>query len=374
MSIFLFRCIRKLRLHALCYRLLYPFCHSTFGNVEENATAAARRLAVLHPDVNSTSLYKNRMMQPFAYDLQIIIPAYNAGPYIEECIESVLSQRTDFSMLVTVVNDGSTDDTLSVLRKYEERKDFCLINQENKGFSGARNAALEQIRARYIMFVDADDKIPRNAVDVLMRTAIRTNADIVEGGYTRFTDDEIISTFRHREQTTADWRILYGFPVGKVYKSYLFADVHFPPGYWFEDTICLYLLYPRCRKVAVVSDVVYQYRQNEQGITSTSRGRIKTLDALWVTRRILADSRRLGICPTSSLYDAFLQDLQINLTRFVSLDETVHRDAFGVTAALLREYFLGFRTEDARLRPFEQALLTCDYGAYRLNGKCYLCV
>lgn len=96
------------------------------------------------------------------------------------------------------------------------------------------------------------------------------------------------------------------------------------------------------------------------------------MDALWVTRRLLADSKRMGIPATQALYDMLLLDLSVNLTRFVTLDDMVHQDAFMVSAALLQEYFPHYRTENIRLHPLEQAFLHYDYGAYRLYGKCYL--
>ena len=74
----------------------------------------------------------------------------------------------------------------------------------------------------------------------------------------------------------------------------------------------------------------------------------------------------------SALYDMLLLDLSVNLTRFVTLDDMVHQDAFMVSAALLQEYFPHYRTENIRLHPLEQAFLHYDYGAYRLYGKCYL--
>ena len=78
----------------------------------------------------------------------------------------------------------------------------------------------------------------------------------------------------------------------------------------------------------------------------------------------------------NSCYTGFVRhvvvDLSVNLTRFVTLDDMVHQDAFMVSAALLQEYFPHYRTEKIRLRPLEQAFLHYDYGAYRLYGKCYL--
>lgn len=111
---------------------------------------------------------------------------------------------------------------------------------------------------------------------------------------------------------------------------------------------------------------------NEQGITFVSRGRPKTLDALYVTRSVLEDCRRLGVPFTPMLYDNLLVDLRVNYTRFVSLDDEVHRDAFGVSSDLLQRFFPDCRTSDARLRPLEQAFLHRDYGVYLLYGKCYV--
>ena len=159
-NVFLFRCMRKLGMQSLYYRLLYPFYHSPSTRAErEYIERACDRLYTLHPDVGQSSLSQNKLERPFQYDLQIIVPAYNVESYIAECIDSILAQRTSFRILVTVVNDGSTDQTFSVLQRYADCPEICIIQQENKGFSGARNAALKHIRASYIMFVDADDKL-----------------------------------------------------------------------------------------------------------------------------------------------------------------------------------------------------------------------
>ena len=172
-----------------------------------------------------------------------------------------------------------------------------------------------------------------------MRSALRTDADIVEGGYSRFVGERTTFTFRHSRVFTRDWSILYGFPVGKVYKSWLFEDVVFPLGYWFEDTICIYLLYPRCKAVATIKGCCLFVSAERTRYHFYFSGNIKTLDALWVTRRLLADSKRMGIPATQALYDMLLLDLSVNLTRFVTLDDMVHQDAFMVSAALLRNIF-----------------------------------
>lgn len=371
----LYRAIRKLRLHELFYRTMRPFYTQKVSVTDVAVYDAERRLQALHPDGGQSCLCQNVQENPFSYDLQIVIPVYNMAQYIAECLESVLNQQTRYRFVLTVVNDGSTDDTPGILQRYAGYPNVVIINQENRGFSGARNTALAHLVGRYITFVDADDRLPSGAIEALMSAAERTQADIVEGGYSRFTGNTTTYTYQHEADEKAHWSVLYGYPVGKVYRASLFADVQFPLGYWFEDTICTYILYPRCSRVATIGDVVYEYRINEGGISFASQGDIRTLDALWVTRQVLADSQRCNIAITPALYDGFLVDLRVNYTRFVTLaDETLHRDAFIVSCELMKRYFSGLRTNNPILKPLEQALFEADYGAYRLYGRCYLCV
>ncbi|MBR5147869.1 MAG: glycosyltransferase family 2 protein [Bacteroidaceae bacterium] len=371
----LYRIVRKLRLHRCFFRIARSLFSFLVAVDDQAVQKAVVRLERLHPDKGQSCLCRNIVDSEPAYDLQIIVPAYNAALYIAECLESVLNQHTRCRYVVTVVNDGSTDDTPNILQRYASHPNVVIINQENRGFSGARNAALSHIQGRYITFVDADDRLPQGAVEALMEAAVRSGSDIVEGGYCRFRGDKVVYTFRHQTEQTADWSALYGYPVGKVYRASLFADVHFPEHYWFEDTICSYILYPRCVKVATIDNVVYDYRINENGISYTSQGDIRTLDALWVTRRILADSLQCGIPFSNKLYETFLVDVRVNYTRFVSLcDEALHRDVFVVTVGLMRQYFSQCHTDDPSLRHLEHALRSGDYGAYRFYGRCFLCV
>lgn len=116
-------------------------------------------------------------------DLSIIVPVYNAQNFLKRCIESCLSQRTEFTFEVIAVDDGSIDDSLALLRNYDCDQRLKVIHQENRGHAGARNAALDIASGRYICFVDSDDFIPSDAVQRLMSRAVELDADIVGGGY-----------------------------------------------------------------------------------------------------------------------------------------------------------------------------------------------
>ena len=130
---------------------------------------ARKYLQEISPKPKGTCYTKNKLA--IQYDLHIIIPAYNAEKYIKECLKSVFIQVSEYSVLVTVVNDGSTDQTSIILENLKKlykgsQIDIEIINQDNKGYSGARNTALSFIRGKYIIFLDADDILPQDTIEV----------------------------------------------------------------------------------------------------------------------------------------------------------------------------------------------------------------
>ena len=120
------------------------------------------------------------------YDLQIIIPAYNAEKFIKQCVESVLIQKSEYKIFVVIINDGSTDLTSIILDKIKNDNEFNeniqleIVNQSNKGFSGARNTGLKCLKGRYIMLLDSDDILPENTIKTMMDHAFKTNADNIQ--------------------------------------------------------------------------------------------------------------------------------------------------------------------------------------------------
>lgn len=155
--IFLGKDARKLHFEKLVYLMAKPFAHDMAGSTEKDICNAESFLQSLSANpANSCLCSKNG--NRWSYDLQVIIPAYNTGKYIERCVDSVLSLPASRSIIVTVVNDGSQDCTGDVLRKYDKDQRVEVITQENRGLSGARNRALDSIKGRYVTFLDSDDE------------------------------------------------------------------------------------------------------------------------------------------------------------------------------------------------------------------------
>lgn len=114
--------------------------------------------------------------------ISIIIPAYNAEEYIINCLESISKQTfTDFEVIV--VDDGSKDNTANLCTEYTKCDPrFRLLKQANGGVSSARNLGLKKIKGEWVTFIDADDWIESNTLDILY-SYISENIDIVMGGF-----------------------------------------------------------------------------------------------------------------------------------------------------------------------------------------------
>ena len=108
-----------------------------------------------------------------------IIPVYNSEAYLDACFMSVIKQ-TYKTLEVIVVNDGSTDDSLSIIRKYEQLDNrFFCINKANGGLPLARKTGIEHAHGKYIQHLDSDDTLLETAIERLVRRAEETDADIV---------------------------------------------------------------------------------------------------------------------------------------------------------------------------------------------------
>lgn len=275
----------------------------------------------IHSDIGSSCICLNCISERPKYDLLIIVPVYNVEEYLKECIDSIISQKTNYSYQLVIVNDGSTDGSGMILNEYKGHNNIVVIEQENRGLSASRNRALEYIDSRYVMFVDSDDRLLPGAIESLMNAAIANDADIVEGGYKTFCGGKILSVFQYDSGET-HWDRMNGYAWCKVYRSSLFANFRFPVGYWYEDTSVWMVLYQMACKNYHIPDIVYDYRQNTKSITHNSKGNIKAFDSYYVTMSLLKDTKSIGLEMDSSYLCALLGgQICLNAYRIHSLDD-----------------------------------------------------
>lgn len=111
--------------------------------------------------------------------VSIIIPVYNVGAYISQCLESVVCQ-TYQNIEIIVIDDGSTDDGGKICDEYAQKyQRIQVIHTENRGLSSARSLGLEQAKGTYISFVDSDDWIEPNTIEEMLGIALQTDSEVV---------------------------------------------------------------------------------------------------------------------------------------------------------------------------------------------------
>lgn len=293
-----------------------------------------------------------------AVDLSVIVPVHNAEKYIETCVDSILNQKGDYRIQVILVNDGSTDRTAEILEKYQGLATVRIIDfHEGGSASRARNEGLLYAVGRYLMFVDSDDKLRPHAVEALMRTAERENADVVQGGW-QYMDEagiygnvQIYEEMRYTGRHRADCLDLPGMPWGKVYKRELFEEIRFPSNYTcFEDTIIHFLVFRKARTIVSIRENVYLWRKNFSGITSTSQGRPSAIQGYWIVEEMLERDKILGL-PHDQM---FLASLTMQLSNYCyanlrGLEETRKQEVFLLCCALYQNYQIEYEKEIGKM-------------------------
>lgn len=119
--------------------------------------------------------------------VSIIVPVYNVEAYIEECLDSIVNQ-TYQQLEIIVVDDGSTDASSQLVKKYLADNRILFIEQENQGLSGARNSGLKVATGKYVLFVDSDDYIRVNMLTELVSRIEESQADLVRFNGSAFVD------------------------------------------------------------------------------------------------------------------------------------------------------------------------------------------
>lgn len=110
-------------------------------------------------------------------DISIVVPIYNAEKTLNKCIESIINQ-TKNELEIILINDGSKDSSESIIKKYKDTR-IKYIKQENKGIGKTRNLGIKLATGKYIMFVDSDDYLEKNACKLLFDKAFSNSLDLV---------------------------------------------------------------------------------------------------------------------------------------------------------------------------------------------------
>ena len=226
--------------------------------------------------------------------VSVIVPIYNVEEYLEECLESIRNQ-TYTNIEVILVNDGSTDGSREICESYCEKDiRFRLINKENQGQSVARNRGVKESVGQYIMFVDSDDVVNTDVLEVLL-PYMKTDVDIVECEMTREKEafflnkiPTIVFEGNSKEAilNCIAFRAVKFCAFTKLYRREIVEKIPFLEGYIYEDVFTGINYLNHIRKIIVIDYIGYYYRVRPNS-TMTKSFNEKNLDIFPIGKKLI---------------------------------------------------------------------------------------
>lgn len=223
----------------------------------------------------------------FKVKFSVVVPVYNTEKYLSKCLDSIINQTLN-DIEIICVNDGSTDNSLKILKEYSNKDSrIKIINQKNLGPGSARNKGIDNAQGEYISFVDSDDWVELNFLEKTYNICKKNNLDLLifasstynennktfdkKNNYYNLSgfDSEYVNTiFSYNDYTDLLFRIPTG-PVNKVYRKNLLIDkdIRFPEDVYYEDNVFFFDVYLQAKRCIILRDFFYIRRYRENSIT-----------------------------------------------------------------------------------------------------------
>ena len=213
--------------------------------------------------------------------ISIVIPVYNTEKYLKECLESVINQTfTDWEGIL--VNDGSTDSSGKILNEYAKKDSrFSIVTQKNQGLSMARNNGQKKATGDYIYFLDSDDLMHPQLLEISFFYAEKFNADMVSFAFFKSDKEKLDLSFIDKEKIAfkvtdnpvflgthkEKWRIHFN-TWAKLFKKEILNNIEFIKGIRYEDYPHTFQVMAKNPKTVVLQSKLYYYRKNENSISN----------------------------------------------------------------------------------------------------------
>lgn len=217
--------------------------------------------------------------------ISIIVPVFKVEPYLNRCIESLVSQ-TYTNLELILVDDGSPDNCGAICDDWAAKDArIRVIHQANAGLSEARNRGIQSSTGSYLLFVDSDDYVEADYAEKLFTALIRHDADMAICGITYqypdlhqsrkmlINEEERLISGRDALfcfEQCGSLREAYTVAWNKIYKRSFWEEIKYPKGRFYEDACVIPTLYNNCQKIVLIKDCLYVYQQREDSITGMS--------------------------------------------------------------------------------------------------------
>ena len=241
--------------------------------------------------------------------VSIIIPVYKVEKYLEECLESVVSQ-TYTKLEIILVDDGSPDRCPEMCDDWAKKDErIKVIHKKNGGLSSARNVGLDICTGDFILFVDSDDKIYRNTVKNLLECQEHTDADMVIFNFCR--DVSYLGTGSKKEKKIEKEQAMinsvrlvnYITAWSKLYRKKLLKDLRFKIGKLHEDEYICCNIFRLADNIIEYDENLYYYRKTDNSIINSKPTMKNFVDAMEAIDERIAFLKNNGY---NEAYDANL--------------------------------------------------------------------
>lgn len=238
--------------------------------------------------------------------VSIVVPVYNVQEYLSSCLDSIRNQTyEDFEMIL--VDDGSTDGSGGLCEQYAEMDHrIRVIHQPNGGLSAARNTGIKAAKGEFICFIDSDDLVHKEYLEVLCEVQKQYNSDVVWCQFERFAGEPLMNQeldYSNCGKSRRDvWFLLAqtgqnskGVEAivawNKLIRTSIVKNLRFPEGLWHEDEFFITELVSIAKSFAVSSAVLYYYRQRNNSITGSDHANDPRHSVM-----VQAFERRIQVC------------------------------------------------------------------------------
>lgn len=235
-------------------------------------------------------------MNPATVAISVIIPVYNGAGFIPNILECLKAQTLQ-NFEVIFVNDGSQDNTFEVLNQIDDNQfffDCVVVHQENGGVSAARNRGIRQARGEYICFIDADDQISSDYLEVLYDALQTTGLRVAVGNITRDVEKlRWTGRFELREYSSLEFLreflyrgIRFSVCAGMFARDCFSADRCFPVGFRYsEDVYLLWQIFASESGIVEVERPIYYYYNNPRSAMNAGID-LRRLDAIVLMKKL----------------------------------------------------------------------------------------
>lgn len=222
--------------------------------------------------------------------ISVVVPIYNSEKYLSQCIESILFQTyRNFELIL--VSDGSTDNSLSICKKYQQEDNrIKILELEHKGVSNARNQGINKSTGDFICFIDSDDEVDKEYLQTLILLQKKYNADIVEVDL-QYIKNKPIKNTNTKEIVVTPRQMMFRLYskngirtviiTNKLYKKEIFKKIRFDTEHKNEDEFIIHkLIFETKNKIVISNQKLYFYRIHKNSRQRTFS--IKKLELLKV--------------------------------------------------------------------------------------------